>query len=147
MSTEYSYQVTFKEKMVEFLDELIDLFPQEASFYLIRVFVKDKIPLDAVIGRFMSDCLKYYDYVEQRNDKLFLNTSFMYRSYGDEFGNDQIDRFKDIWLRELDKYNKEQIWQWMTLFFKLSMNYYKKFGPVEDWPFDLEEQKQELKNI
>ena len=147
MSTEYSYQNTFKEKMVEFLDELLEIFPQEASFYLIRVFVNDKIPLDAVIGRFMSDCLKFHEYVEQRNDQLFLNTSFMYRSYGEEFGNEQIDRYKEIWLKELDNYNKDQIWQWMTLFFKLSMNYYKKFGPVEDWPFNLEEQKKELKNI
>jgi hypothetical protein len=146
MTTEYDYIKGFKEQMVEFLDQLMDMFPTDGSFILIRVFVNDKIPVTAVIGRFMRDCLKYHELVEKRDGSLFLSKDFMYNSYGEEIGIEQIDRFKDIWEKELDDEDKEMVWRWMDVFFKLSMNYYRRFGPVEDWEFDLEEEKQKIKN-
>tara|TARA_B100000131_G_C18013497_1_gene571516 strand:+ start:420 stop:881 length:462 start_codon:yes stop_codon:yes gene_type:complete len=146
MTTAFDYIKGFKEQMVDFLDELIEMFPTDGSFILIRVFVNDKIPVTAVLGRFMRDCLKYHKLVETRNDKLFLSKDFLYNSYGKEVGIDQIDRFKDIWEKELDEDDKEMVWTWMDLFFKLSMNYYKKFGPVEEWEFDLNEEVRKLKS-
>lgn len=143
-TTAFEYLRDFKEQMVEFLDELIEMFPTDGSFILIRVFVNDKIPVTAVLGRFMRDCLKYYDFVKKRNDKLFLSKDFLYNSYGAEVGIDQIDRFRDIWQKELDNEDKEMVWSWMDLFFKLSMNYYKLFGPVEDWKFNLQEEVKKL---
>tara|TARA_B100000989_G_C19394024_1_gene406997 strand:- start:27 stop:500 length:474 start_codon:yes stop_codon:yes gene_type:complete len=145
-STEFDYIKSFKEQMVEFLDELIDMFPTDGSFILIRVFVNDKIPVTAVLGRFMRDCLKYHNYVKTRNDKLFLSKDFLYNSYGAEVGIDQIDRFRDIWQKELDNEDKKMVWSWMDLFYKLSMNYYKRFGPVEDWEFNLDEEIKKLAN-
>ena len=146
MTTAFDYIKGFKDQMVEFLDELIEMFPTDGSFILIRVFVNDKIPVTAVLGRFMRDCLKYYKLVKERNDNLFLSKDFLYNSYGEEVGIDQIDRFKDIWERELDEDDKEMVWTWMDLFYKLSMNYYKKFGPVEEWEFDLNNEIEKLKD-
>ena len=147
MTTPFEYIKSFKEQMIEFLDQLIDMFPTDGSFILIRVFVNDKIPVTAVMGRFMRDCLKYHELVETRDDSLFLSQDFMYNSYGQEVGIDQIDRFKDIWQKELDSDDRKMVWAWMDLFFKLSMNYYKQFGPIDEWEFDLDEEKKKLQTI
>jgi hypothetical protein len=145
--SQIQYLKSFKDQMVTFLDELIEKFYDEPAFILIRIFVKDKIPVDAVLGRFMKECLQYKSLVDCRNDKLFTDSGFLCRTYGDSLGQEHIDKFKDIWInpKYLDKDDRKIIWEWMDLFFKLSYNYYKKFGAVEEWEFDLEQQIKNLK--
>ena len=147
MSSQIQYLKSFKDQMVTFLDELIEKFYDEPAFILIRIFVKDKIPVTAVLGRFMKECLQYKSLVDDRNDKLFTDSDFLCRTYGDQLGQEHIDKLKDIWVnpKYLDKDDRKIIWEWMDLFFKLSYNYYKKFGPVEEWEFDLDEQIKNLK--
>ena len=142
----FQYIKLFKDKMVDFLDELIEQLPGEPVFLLLRIFVNDKIPVNDVLGRFMKDCLKYKDYVQNRNDLLFTQGDFLYSSYAEEFGREYLDQFKTFWLDEkyLSKQSKEVVWQWFDLFYKLSMDYYTNYGPVEEWEFDLEEEMKKL---
>ncbi len=138
-ATELGYLIDFKEQMVKFLDELIIQFPEEAAFYFIRIFVKDKIPVQDVLGRFMRDCLPYRKFIQEKNDLFFLNSDIIYNTYATEVGQDEMNKFKDMWVGgKLDDEDKECIWAWMKLFFKLSTCYYKKFGCVDGWEFDLE---------
>ena len=133
-----AYLRDFKDQMVNFLDELIIQFPEEAAFYFIRIFVKDKIPVEDVLGRFMRDCLPYKKFIEEENDLFFLNSDIIYNTYAAEVGMDKMNKFKDMWVGgRLDEDDKVCIWAWMKLFFKLSMAYYNKFGCVEGWEFDL----------
>tara|TARA_Y100001972_G_C7621859_1_gene311894 strand:- start:163 stop:660 length:498 start_codon:yes stop_codon:yes gene_type:complete len=136
-----SYLIDFKEQMVKFLDELIIQLPQEPAFYFIRIFVKDKIPVQDVLGRFMRDCLPYKKFIQEKNDLFFLNSDIIYNTYASEVGKEEMNKFKEIWTSgTLDDEDKECIWAWMILFFKLSMSYYNRFGCVEGWEFDLEEE-------
>ena len=75
--SQIQYLKSFKDQMVKFLDELIEKFYDEPAFILIRIFVKDKIPVTAVLGRFMKECLQYKSLVETRNDKLFTDSGFL----------------------------------------------------------------------
>lgn len=138
---ELGYLMDFKEQMVKFLDEIIIQFPDEPAFYFIRIFVKDKIPVQDVLGRFMRDCLPYKKFIQEKNDLFFLNSDIIYNTYASEVGQQEMNKFKDMWTSgKLDEEDKECIWAWMILFFKLSTSYYKKFGYVEGWEFDLEEE-------
>ena len=138
-ANELGYLMDFKEQMVKFLDELIIQFPEEAAFYFIRIFVKDKIPVQDVLGRFMRDCLPYKKFIQEKNDLFFLNSDIIYNTYASEVGQDEMNKFKEMWTSgRLDEEDKECIWAWMILFFRLSMSYYNKFGCVSDWEFDLD---------
>ena len=140
-ANELGYLIDFKEQMVKFLDELIIQFPEEAAFYFIRIFVKDKIPVQDVLGRFMRDCLPYRKFIQEKNDLFFLNSDIIYNTYASEVGQDKMNKFKDMWTSgKLDGEDKECIWAWMKLFFRLSISYYNKFGCVDGWEFNLEEE-------
>jgi hypothetical protein len=40
----------FKNNLISFFDELIDLFPTEPDLVIIRIFLKDQIALNSKIG-------------------------------------------------------------------------------------------------
>lgn len=129
----------FKVRMLEFIDELIEQFPYEPSFIIIRVFVCDKIPIQTVLGRFMKECLPYKEFVLNKDDNFFLYSDFMYEKYSLDVGEDNISNFRKLWESDkLDKEDKEAVWKWLALFIKLSKNYYDKFGCVEGWEFSLD---------
>ena len=128
--SEIGYLRDFKTQMVNFIDELIEQFPQEATFVLIRIFIKDKIPVHDVLGRFMRDCLPYKDFVDKKDEVFFLNSDIIYQAYvnDDTVQEDEdINRFRQLWESDqLDDDDREVIWAWMDLFFKLAMSYHKK---------------------
>lgn len=138
-ATKLDYLIEFKNKMVQFLDELIIQFPEEPAFYFIRIFVKDTIPVEDVLGRFMRDCLPYKKFIEEKNDLFFLNSDIIYNTYATQVGHEEMNKFKDMWTSgKLDDDDKEATWAWMILFFRLSLAYYYKFGCVQGWEFDLD---------
>ena len=63
---------------LKFLDELIQLFPTEPSFIIIRIFVNDKIPVKDVIGRFMKECLPVSRALKERKDDFFVYSDLLF---------------------------------------------------------------------
>ena len=43
----------FKDNLVSFLDELIDVFPSESELILLRIFIKDQIPTEDILNKFI----------------------------------------------------------------------------------------------
>jgi hypothetical protein len=145
---ELNYLIHFKTQMLRFIDELIQLFPHEPSFIIIRIFVNDKIPVKDVIGRFMLECLPVARAVTDRNDKFFIYSDFIYEKYAKDVGDDEIQNFRKIWESEvLDDENKNVIWKWLDMFMLISKKYYEAFGCVEDWEFDLKQETQKMNKI
>ena len=139
--SQIGYLKDFKTQMVNFIDELIEQFPQEAAFVLIRIFIKDKIPAEDVLGRFMRDCLPFKDFIDNKDETFFLNSDIIYQSYANDTSgeDDEVNRFRELWRsNQLDDDDREVIWSWMNLFFKLAISYYKKYGYVRGWEFDLD---------
>ena len=67
----------FRDQLVNFLDEIIDQFPTECDFVLIRMFIKDQVPVCDVMGQFIRDILPLHDHVKKRNDSFFINNSIL----------------------------------------------------------------------
>ena len=148
MSDELKYLITFKEQMLLFIEELIEMFDTEPSFILIRIFVSDKIPTKDVIGRFMKECLPYYKYVKDRNSEFFVYSDFIYEQYVEDVGDDALKNFRTLWESEvMTDEIKDIVWQWLDFFIELSLKYYHKFGCVEDWEFDLNKSTQTMNGI
>ncbi len=122
----------FRNQLVIFLDEIIDLFPLEGDFVLIRMFIKDQVPIYDVLGRFIRDILPLKEFVDNRDESFFLNNTILYT--GGNLNDDKIDHFKKIWSSNmLDEENKEIIWQWMNCLFTIAEKYYKRYGFVKGW--------------
>ena len=122
----------FRNQLVTFLDELIEQFPQEGDFVIIRIFIKDQIPVADVIGRFIRDLLPLREQVKAKNQDFFLQNSILYT--GASLANDKINHFKNLWLStQLDDKDREIIWKWMDLFIAIAYKYHKSFGYVHGW--------------
>ena len=126
---------TFKNQIINFLDELIQQFPEEAEFVIIRIFVKDQIPLGDVIGRFIKECLPHHDQIRMKNQSFFLDSDIIVNALGgSKMGQDVMDKLKSLWLsHRLDEDDREMIWKWMALFFQIANNYKIKHGNVPGW--------------
>jgi hypothetical protein len=122
----------FRNQLVTFLDELIEQFPQEGDFVIIRIFIKDQIPVCDVIGRFIRDLLPLREQVKAKNQDFFLQNSILYT--GASLANDKVNHFKDLWLsNQLDDNDRDIIWKWMDLFITIAYKYHKSFGFVHGW--------------
>ena len=122
----------FRNQLVAFLDELIEQFPLEGDFVIIRIFIKDQIPVADVIGRFIRDLLPLKEQVRAKDEQFFLQNSILYT--GASLANDKINHFKELWQsKQLDNNDRDIIWKWMELFIAIAQKYHKSFGAVPGW--------------
>jgi hypothetical protein len=122
----------FREQLVNFLDEIIEQFPTECDFVLIRMFIKDQIPVHDVLGRFIRDILPYKDQVEAKNESFFMENTLLYT--GGNISSEKINHFQTLWQSEkLDAEDRETIWNWMFCFIKIADCYFKKYGYINGW--------------
>ena len=122
----------FRDQLVNFLDEIIEQFPRECDFVLIRMFIKDQLPVGDIMGRFIRDILPLHEYVKNRDDGFFLNNSILYT--GGNINLEKVDHFKEIWSSDkLDEEDRNIIWQWMECLFTISQKYKQKFGYIKGW--------------
>lgn len=122
----------FRDQLVTFLDEIIDQFPTECDFVLIRMFIKDQIPVHDILGRFIRDILPLKEHVEKREETFFLNNTLLYT--GGNISDEKINHFQELWQSDkLDSEDRETIWTWMECFIKISDCYFKKYGYINGW--------------
>lgn len=122
----------FRDQLVTFLDEIIEQFPTESDFVLIRMFIKDQIPVHDILGRFIRDILPLKERVEKRDETFFLNNTLLYT--GGNISSDKINHFQKLWKSDkLDVEDRETIWNWMECFIKISDCYFQKYGYINGW--------------
>jgi hypothetical protein len=112
----------FKKNLVSFFDELIETFPNEKEFILIRVVLKDQVPIQDVMNHFINHILPVKDRIKQRDETLFTDSDVFY------FGLDQLGckGIKGVWVEgKLDDDNKNVIWQWLDSFIAIVEKYKK----------------------
>jgi hypothetical protein len=115
---------------LNFLDELINQFPNESDFIIIRVFMKDQVPVYDVMGRFIRDLLPHKKQVEERNERYFLENTILYNGIADN----KVNHFQELWKsNRLDDDDREIIWQWMDSLNAIGTLYFERFGYVSGW--------------
>ena len=115
----------FKNNLITFFDELIDQFPTEADLVIIRIFLKDQIPIDEVINIFNNtinkDDQKFKKMIKDRNENFFLESNIF-----DSISKTKIVHFKKLWRsNSLDDDDKQIIWKWIDSFVYLGEKYIK----------------------
>lgn len=115
--------IDFKKNLINFFDELREQFPEEGSFLIIRIFLKDQIPIEHAMNEWLYKLSKDNDFVKNmiknRNDEIFL-TNDIFTS----FNKDVTASLKKIWTSDdVDDDDREIIWRWMDMFVLLSEKY------------------------
>jgi len=115
----------FKNALISFFDELIDQFPGEGDLVIIRIFLKDQIPIKDVMDQFMfklnTDNQKLRKMVKERNEAFFLNDPLVFST-----DPNKVSHFKKLWRSgRLDKDDKEVVWRWIESFVYLGDKYLK----------------------
>jgi len=130
------YMKEFRKQLVQFLDELIEQFPNEPNFVIMRIFIKDQVPVENVIGRFIRDILPYRQQSVDRDSNFFIEHSFLYMSNNDRdsVGQDNIDYFVELWNSEMmDDVDRDIIWSWVDIFMEIAHKYFTQYGYVQGY--------------
>ena len=122
MSSSVDILNEFKRQMVNFLDELIDQFPSEEDLIVVRVFLKDQIPIVSVMSYFIREILPLKKFIVTKNELFFIDNNVLF-GYLDK---NKVNHFKRIWRSgNLDDDDKAVIWAWFSTFVTLAERYQK----------------------
>lgn len=110
----------FKTTLISFLDELISQFPHDSELILLRIMVKDQMPIKKLMDHFLLKLIDGRQNIKDRNDDIFKTDFF---TFGAVNG---LKKIKRMWIRdEIDKDDKETIWSWLDAIVFLCDKYSK----------------------
>ena len=116
MSSKEKILSQFKSQLIKFVDELIDQFPNESDFIIIRILIKDQMNIEDIMKKFINDVLPYKEDIKARKDSFFINNKFIETSNG--------SLFKILWeSNNLDDDDRIIIWKWIDLFVIIGQKY------------------------
>ena len=118
MSLKEKLLLQFKEQLICFIDELIDQFPEESDFIIMRILIKDQMRIEDIIGKFISEILPNKQDIKDRKNSFFIENNFLETRNG--------SLFKTLWeSKNIDEDDKKIIWKWMDLFVCIAQKYNK----------------------
>mgnify|MGYP000877060100 CR=1 FL=1 len=108
----------FKSSLVQFLDELIETFPSNQDFIMMRVLIKDQIPITVIMDSFVEDVDSLRRKVDTRDESFFTEYNPIFAKLGKE------QTFQAAWssIRH-DKENTDVMWRWISKLVRLAENY------------------------
>jgi hypothetical protein len=121
-SNEFKILTEFKNSLITFIDELISQFPEEGDFVIIRIFLKDQVPIVDVINHVIRDILPIKMLVTAKDENFFLENNVLFGS----LNKNKVNHFKKLWRSgRLDTDDKNVVWKWMESFIFLAEKYQK----------------------
>lgn len=118
--SQYSLLVQLKEQLVFFFDELIELLPDEPDLVIVRIFIKDQIPIVEVMDYMIRRLVPLEHLTKTKDDSFFLNNNILF----EKVDNNKVNHFRRLWLSgKLDDEDKNTIWKWFRGFIYLSKKY------------------------
>ena len=108
----------YKKQLLNFVDELIEQFPEEGDLVVMRVYIANQMEIipfvNDTIYMLSKDEGKVRKMVKNRNENFFLNHNLMESL-------NQKNHLRKIWKSGiLDSEDKEILWKWFDSFVYLS---------------------------
>lgn len=106
--------------LVEFLDEMSELFPDEMNIVLAKVFVRDMVSPSTLMNKFIEYALQHKNHIHQHNEDFFLSEN----NFFDSLCPSQIGYFRTLWQSPLlEPEDYEIIWSWFERFVHIAEKY------------------------
>ena len=118
--SELDLLIQLKENLIIFFDELIELLPEEPDLVIVRIFLKDKIPITDVMEYIINTLVPLKDLVIKKDDTFFMNHNILF----EKLDENKVNHFKRLWSSNaLDAENRGTIWRWFHSFIYLAEKY------------------------
>lgn len=111
-----------QKNLCSFLDELIEVFPNETSFVVYNIFVKNQIDKVLIMNHVIEKLLPMKAMITEKNPDFFLKHNILFDILGNRPGVSIID-FKKIWIALEDEDSKQGVWGWFASFVSLAERY------------------------
>lgn len=120
ISTKVELLAVFKENLVKFLDAIIEQFPKEGDFILLRIILSEQVPINDAMKMFTQRILPYVDMIKNRDERFFLESADLFEG----IAKDKVAYFRNIWTsKTLNEEDRDQLWKWFRLFGNLALRY------------------------
>lgn len=114
----------FRDSYVSFIEELMELFPQEVRLIPLRVFFVDQVPVQLVADQFIVHVLPYKEKILKRDDSYFLENDDMFSMLINNEKENDVLHFKKLWTSScLDEEDRDAIWRYFNTFVLLVEKY------------------------
>lgn len=102
--------VKFRNTLVSFFDEMIELFPTNSDLIISRIYIKDQIPTETVMQLFSKHFLPHKQVILDKDEAgLIEGTEQLFQDM-----KLKTNLFHKIWKSEqLDDDNKQILWEWI----------------------------------
>lgn len=112
--------IKFKNVLLEFIDELVQQFPNDSDIIMCRIFIKDQIPTQTIMDKFIKYFIPHNDLIMNQDPLFFtVGTSDFCASL-----NLNTNIFEKIWYSgTLDDEDQQVIWHWITSLYKMVVKY------------------------
>ncbi len=115
----------FKDQFITFLDELIAQFPREPDLVIVRIFMKDQVPIADIMCHIVQQILPHEKRIKSKDESFFLENKQLFQ----ELSPESVIHFKKLWVSDrLDSEDREAIWQWFGSFCVLAKKYKQTLG-------------------
>ena len=105
----------FKKNLIDFIDELIDLYPSEGDLIKLRIFLNDqndiKETMKTLVFYLNKDDQIFKKHIKENNDSILDECN-------DFVDKNKLGRLKKLW--RLSSNNKQTIWKWIDSLVYLS---------------------------
>jgi|TARA_R110002074_G_scaffold318299_1_gene488662 hypothetical protein len=122
MSEQIRILSIFKDQFITFIDELIAQFPREPDLVIVRIFMKDQVPVADVLSHMIKEILPHEQRILNKEESFFLDNTQLFS----QLGSKTVIHFKRLWTSPaLDFDDRDAIWDWFKSFCSLAKSYQK----------------------
>jgi len=112
----------FHDCFIQFIDELLEQFPQELSLHIARGLIKDECTSELLMRKYIEFVLPQKHLVDIKSDSFFTDDNIGFSQLADK----RVLTLKNLWLSEkLDADDRKTIWRWFEVFNTLAERYKK----------------------
>ena len=75
----------FKDQFITFLDELIAQFPREPDLVIVRIFMKDQVPIADIMCHIVQQILPHEARIKRKDESFFLENKQLLSIFLDKY--------------------------------------------------------------
>lgn len=122
MQAEFDVLREIKGAVITFLDELIEIFPEQSDLVKARILFNDQLPVADVVAYFCVAIMPHREKIRARDEGFFLRDEEVFKAIKGE----RVLQFRRLWESpRLDQEDRETIWKWFQHFARLAEKWQK----------------------
>jgi predicted RNA-binding protein YlqC (UPF0109 family) len=116
-----------RQNLLDFLDDLMVILPDEKDLIWFHVFVKNQVPMVDVVQYIVKNIVPLEPRVLARDDEYFKTHAVLFEKLGNF--QTEVNRFKMLWDANQNPDDRETIWRWLLRFIELGKQYQAASAP------------------